>query len=165
MKVYLDNDVVSAIARDDHQSESSAITSILTAYDEGNLDVVTSEITLREIQQLQGPARPRVERVFRLIEKIPIVRLDELVGMNVQIDRYTCINSPIIDNDPMYDALRAAGVKDVDAQHIFVATKQQCGHFLTCDKGILYRAQMIKTCCGIDVQKPSAFVAAQEWLT
>src|SRR5262245_13434559 len=135
MKVYLDSNVVSSIARDDNQLESDAITRLLKAYDEGKVELVTSEITLREIQQYQGRARPAVERVFRLLQKVPIARWDELVGMNVQTDRYTCINSPIIQNDPMYDALQAEGVKSVDAQHIFVATKQSCIHFVTCDKG------------------------------
>jgi hypothetical protein len=63
----------------------------------------------------------------------------------------------------MYDKLQAASLESVDAQHIFVATKQACISFLTCDKGIRRKAQIIRTLCGIDVQKPSAFASAQGW--
>ena len=94
MKVYLDNNVVSAIARKDHQSELEAITQLLKAYRDGKITLVTSEIALREIQQYQGEARPKLERVFQDLQKVPIVRYDELAGMNVQNDVYTSTNSP-----------------------------------------------------------------------
>ena len=163
MKAYLDNDVVSAIARDDNQLESGAISCLLTAYDEGKIELVTSEVTLDEIKRYHGHQRAPVERVFRLLDKVPIARWDELVGMNVHIDRYTLINSPIIQNDPMYEALLALSLDVVDARHIFVAAKQSCFYFLTCDKGILRRAAEIKTLCGVDAQKPSEFVTTQNW--
>ena len=108
MKAYLDNNVVSAIARDDSPLESHAITRLLKTWKDGEVELVTSEITLREIQQYQGEARPALDDVFELLQKVPIVRWDELVAINVQIDQYTCINSPIIQNDPMYDELQAA---------------------------------------------------------
>jgi hypothetical protein len=163
MKAYLDNNVVSAIARDDTQAESNAISSLLMAYDDSKIELVTSEVTLDEIKQYHGRGRASVERVFRRLEKVPIARWDELVGMNVHIDRHTLINSPIIQNDPMYDALLALGLDVVDARHVFVATKQSCGSFLTCDKGILRRAAEIKALCGVDAQKPSDFMTAQGW--
>jgi hypothetical protein len=163
MKAYLDNNVVSAIARDDTQAESNAIRSLRMAYVDGKIELVTSELTFDEIKKYHGSDRAKVERVFRDLEKVPIARWDELVGMNVHIDRYTLINSPIIQNDPMYEALRALGLGVVDARHIFVATKQSCGYFLTCDKGILRRAAKIKALCGVDAQKPSDFVTAQGW--
>jgi hypothetical protein len=163
MKVYLDNNVVSAIAFNDSPLEADAIARLLKASDEGKVKLVTSEITLCEIQQYRGQTRPALEDVFQGLGRVPIARWDDLVGINVQIDMYTCINSPIIRSDPIYDALRAAGVKSVDAQHVFVAAKQACISFLTCDGGILHRAQTIRTRCGIDVQKPSAFVSAQGW--
>jgi hypothetical protein len=44
MKAYLDNDIVSAIARDDNAPESDAITRLLTVYEEGKIELVTSEV-------------------------------------------------------------------------------------------------------------------------
>ena len=95
--------------------------------------------------------------------EVPIVRWDELVGINTQIDKHTMINTPMIQNDPTYDKLRALGVKTVDAQHVFVAAKRGCTVFLTCDKGILTRGASIAKLCGVTVQKPSDFVATQGW--
>jgi hypothetical protein len=163
MKAYLDNDVVSAIAKDDNVAEADALDRLLKAYDEEKVDLATSEVTLREINDYQGLLRPQVERVFRLLKKVPIVRWDELKGMNIYIDRYTCINQPIIENDPVYTALLALGVKLVDAQHVFVAAKNACDAFLTCDGGILQRTSPIKKLCGLVVQRPSSFVSSQGW--
>jgi predicted nucleic acid-binding protein len=163
MKAYLDNNIVSAIAKDDHPAESEALDRLLKAKDEGKVDLVTSELTLEEIKKYQGPTQPRVERVFRLLEKVPIVQWDQLVGMHSYGDPRTWINTPIIENDPDYSALLALGLEMIDARHIFVASKQACDTFVTCDKGILQRATGIRTLFPLDVQKPSDLVANQGW--
>ena len=163
MKAYLDNDVVSAIAKDDNASESSALDHLLVAYEERKVELVTSEITLEEINAYRGEERALVQRVFRFLEKVPIVRWDELMGVNSYGDKYTWINAPMIQNDPAYDALLSLGLKVVDARHVFVATKHTCDAFLTCDRGILHRAAEIGKLCGVVVQKPSELVAAQGW--
>jgi hypothetical protein len=163
MKAYLDNNVVSAIARDDNAFESSALDRLLSAYEEGKVKLVTSEITLEEIKAYRGPGRPPVERTFRLLEKVPIVRWDELMGVNSYGDKYTWINTPMIQNDPVYDELLSLGLGVVDAKHVFVGAKQSCDTFLTCDKGILHRAADIRNLCGMVVQKPSELVAGQGW--
>jgi hypothetical protein len=54
MKVYLDNDVVSAIAKDDNAAESAALDLLLAAYRDGKVDLVTSTMTLEEIKAYQG---------------------------------------------------------------------------------------------------------------
>jgi predicted nucleic acid-binding protein len=84
MKAYLDSNVVSAIAKDDTPTESDALDRLLAARDAGKVELVTSELTLDEIKRYSGPARKRVERTFRLLEKVPIVRWDELLGMHMQ---------------------------------------------------------------------------------
>jgi hypothetical protein len=163
MKAYLDNNIVSAIAKDDHPADSEALDRFLKAKDEGKVDLVTSELTLEEIKKYQGPMQPRVERIFRLLQKVPIVRWDKLVGMNIYGDASTWINTPIIENDPDYSALLALGLEMIDAQHIFVAGKQACDTFVTCDKGILHHAEGIRTLFPLVVQKPSDLVANQGW--
>jgi hypothetical protein len=165
MKVYLDNNVVSSIVKDDNKSQSYALTRLLEAYEQHKVEVVTSEITLEEIKRCPECFRPPLERTFRLLEKVPVVRWDELMGMNCYGDKYTWINTPMIQNDPLYDALLSQGLEAVDARHVFVATKQTCDVFLTCDNtrrtGILRRAAAIKKLCGVVVQKPSELVAGQ----
>ena len=86
------------------------------------------------------------------------------MGIHSYGDARTWINTPMIQNDPDYTALHALGLKTIDAQHIFVAAKQTCDAFLTCDRGILSRAAEIERRLGLIVRKPSNFVASQEWL-
>jgi predicted nucleic acid-binding protein len=163
LKVYLDNNVVSAIARDDTPSESYSLDVLLSAYEHGKVELVTSEVTLDEIKRYFGRERKVVERTFRLLKKVLVVRWDELIGMNVYGDRYTWINSPIIQNDRMYDDLLKLGLDTTDAQHLFVATKTACAIFLTCDSQVLAKAAGIHKLCGLELLKPSEFVAGQGW--
>jgi predicted nucleic acid-binding protein len=163
VKAYLDSNVVVSIVKDDAPDQSEALDRLLAAYEEGNVDLVTSELTHKEIKAYQGPMRPPFERTFRLLNKVPTVQWDKLLGVNSQVDKYTMINTPMIQNDPIYAKLLALGVKTADAQHVFVAAKNACAAFLTCDGGILRRGPDIGTLYRVTVQKPSDFVAAQGW--
>jgi hypothetical protein len=162
VKAYLDNNVVSSIVKNDTPDQSDALNRLLAAHAGGKVSLVTSEVTHREIQDYQGDRAP-FEQTFQRLNNVPIVRWDELQGINVQIGQHTMINAPIIQNDPLYDNLLALGLETVDAQHVFVAAKNACAVFLTSDKGILTRAAKIATLCGVTVQKPSDFAAEQGW--
>ena len=167
MKVYLDNNVVSSISKDDNKTQSDALTRLLEAHEQHRVQLVTSEITLEEIRRCPEAYRPPLERTFRLLEKVPVVRWAELVGINTYGDKYTWINTPMIRNDALFDALLSLGLEAVDAQHIYVATKQTCAIFLTCDNSrrtsIIRRAAGIEQLCGMVVQMPSQLVAAEGW--
>jgi predicted nucleic acid-binding protein len=164
MKVYLDNNIVSAIAKDDTPKESDAIDLLLQAFGNGRVDLVTSELTLMEINAYQNKAKRRiVERTYQLLARVPIIRWDDFIGMHSYGDQRTWITTPMIQNDPDYAALLALGLDVVDAQHLFVAIKNACGAFLTCDGPVLYHAAAIKTRFGLLVQQPSDFVASQGW--
>jgi predicted nucleic acid-binding protein len=164
VKVYLDNDVVSAIAKDDTPKESDALNRLLQAWDDKKVDLVTSEVTLREIKAYQDELKRRlVERTYRLLAKIPIIPWDELAGMHSYGDQRTWISTPIIQNDPDYAAVLALGLKVVDAQHVFLAVKHMRDVLLTFDRGVLHRAPAIEKRFGLVVQTPSAFVASQGW--
>jgi hypothetical protein len=164
MKVYLDNNIVCAIAKDDYPAESSALDRLLKVMEKGKVDLVTSELTLQEIQRYQGPERAPWERTFRLLEKVKVVRWDELVGMHSYGDARTWITTPLIENYPEYGGLLKLELEDTDAQHVYIAGKQACDTFLTCDKGILRRAADIKNIFPpLTVQKPSQLVASQGW--
>ena len=163
MKAYLDNNIVSAIAKDDTAAESDALDRLLVAQDAGKVELVTSELTLDEIKRYSGPARRQVERTFRLLEKVPIVRWDELLGIHSYGDSGTWINSPLISNNPLYESLLRLGMTTIDAQHVFVSAKQACIAFLTCDGGVLSRADGIRELCGVAVQRPSLLVNNEGW--
>jgi hypothetical protein len=54
-------------------------------------------------------------------------------------------------------------LKAVDAQHVFVAARNTCEAFLTCDGDVLHHSAAIgKLCGGLVVQKPSDFIAATD---
>jgi hypothetical protein len=143
MKVYLDNDVVSAITKEDNPAESDALDRLLAAYGDGKVDLVTSTVTHKEIESYQGPQRPVIKRIFRLLKEAP----------------NACI--PMIRHDPLYDDLLKHGLDDIDAWHVFVAAKNGCQVFLTCDRLIHHYDAAIRNICGLVVQKPSDFVASQ----
>jgi len=70
---------------------------------------------------------------------------------------------PIFQDDPLYKALQELGLEVMDARHIFVAAKQGCDAFITCDGGVLSRANKIRALCNLFVQRPTEFVASQGW--
>ena len=159
MKAYLDNNIVSAITKDDNRPESVAIDRLMIAYEADKVELVTSQLTLDEIQSCPAAYRPPLERTFRLMQKVPLVRWDELLGMNSYGDQGTWISSPRIQNDPLFDQLLKCGLAVMDARHVFVAARNSCDSFITCDGGIIARAAQIAKLCAILVEKPSAFVA------
>jgi hypothetical protein len=67
----------------DHESLSrqqhrlSNLDRLLKAMEEGKVDLVTSELTLQEIQRYQGPERAPWERTYRLLDKVKVVRWDQ----------------------------------------------------------------------------------------
>lgn len=69
LKAYLDNNAVSAIAKDDTPSESAALDGLLLAQEQGKIDLVTSDLSLEEIKNYVGRRRTLTERTFRLLEK------------------------------------------------------------------------------------------------
>jgi hypothetical protein len=163
-RAYLDNNIVSAIAKDDEPTESEPLDRLLAAWRRQKVDLVTSELTFVEIRRYQDMRlRPAIERIFRMLEKVETVRWDKLVGMHSCGDARTWITTPLIENDPEYSALLALDLKIGDAQHVFVAAKQACRAFLTCDRGVLHHAPDIQKRFGLVVQKPSIFVASQGW--
>src|SRR5260370_35033664 len=70
------------MARDDMPSESEALNRLLAASSEGRVALVTSEITLREINGYQGLMRPQLEQMFEMLKKVPAVSWDDLGGVD-----------------------------------------------------------------------------------
>ena len=164
MKAYLDNNVVSSIVRNDMESQSDALSRLLEAHEVGKVQLVTSEITLSEIKRAPAKQRPPLERIYRLLQKVPIVQWEELIFIT---NDGTGNNWPVIESDHLYKGMLSLGLEVADARHLFVATRQSCEVFLTCDNtpgtGILRGAADLKTLCDIAVQRPSEFVGAHGW--
>ena len=160
MKAYLDNDVVSAIAKDDTAGESDALDRLLAAGGDRKVELVTSELTLDEIKRYSGPARKQVERIFRLLEKAPVVRWDELRGMHSYGDSKTWITSPLIQNDPRYDSFaeaRRSTLSTCSSQLSRPATPFSLATGRDCPRRGYSEA------CVVAVQRPSVLVHSEGW--
>jgi hypothetical protein len=145
---------------------ADALRRLLRAKDEGKVRLVTSELTHTEIKAYyQGSKREGLAETFQRFEKVEVVPSDQLIGMQSYGDSRTWISMPIIEKHPDYKMLRELGVKPVDAEHVFVASRHDCDAFLTCDGGILHydRAAAIEKRFAMFVQRPSVFVASQGW--
>ena len=114
-KVYLDSNIVSAIAKDDIPTESEALNRLLQAWDDKKFDLVTSEVTLWEISAHQDELKRRlVERTCRRLAKAQIIRWYELAGMRSYGDRHTWISTPMTTEDMLKELAERAdrlGVK------------------------------------------------------
>jgi hypothetical protein len=78
--------------------------------------------------------------------------------MHSYIDRYTCINYPLIEDDPVWSKLRTLGLDETDAHHLMVAVKAGCAVFLTIDSDFIFRKRKIRTELNIDVMRPSDLI-------
>jgi hypothetical protein len=89
----------------------------------------------------------------------------KLLGFNIQITQYTCINSPII-SDVQDEAIRTElmklGLEQRDAEHITQAVCNNCDVFLTRDEDSIitpYRLRLEQKFAGLKIRLPSELIA------
>ncbi len=144
MKVYLDTNVVSSIARGDMPVDVvGALMHLLELKDAGSLELVTSEVALQEINSYKGNDERILNVVYRLLEKVRPAPTVPLIGFP----------RSLFFPDPIYSQLRAF-LEEKDALHVFQAIKNRVNVFLTLDGGILARKGEIKR-WNMDVLKPN----------
>jgi len=155
MRLYLDNNIVAAIARRQQPSQAEALNYLLQAYENREVLLATSDITRDEIQRAPQRHQAPLNDTFDRLAKVPIVRWEDL-------DHITSDgmgnNWPVLEKDQLYQCLLTLGLELIDAQHVFVAARTSCNAFLTCDGVILHHRNAIKDLCGMVVQRPSDFV-------
>jgi hypothetical protein len=158
-KVYADNNVICAIGKHDMRDpgEASPIAIISAMFDAGQLPLYASNVTKEELDPWQGDKKPVVLQLYDLLPKVPRVERQELLGIHVYSDLYTCINSPMIEDHPLWLKLRTFGLKEFDEHHLMVAILAGCDVFLTCDKGDFgpRRSQLAKAFPLIQILWPS----------
>lgn len=160
-KAYLDNVLVSAIYSDDQPSESAAIDKILEAYDQGRLDLVTSQVTNDEIDQCPEDWKKKHSRTYCLLEKVQFVEAQDLKGYNSQADPFGGFtSSPRMDDHPTWARLLQIGLDEMDAHHVMLAIENRCNWFLTCDKKTIlkYRTEIETEFPPIKLMLPSELV-------
>ncbi len=165
MKVYLDTNVVSAIAREDFPpDEMRALKQLLELSNTGKIELRASEVARREIESYKGEDKRTVEIVYLLLQKIPFVEDHEVLGFHNQWDQWGGGGSfPLVADDPISSELQKIDVERRDAHHLLVAIRAGCDVFLTFDeRTILNRREEIEwrlsQIHNIRLMKPSEFV-------
>ena len=161
-KVYLDNNVVCGVTKDDLPAgEPEALTELLKLHSEGKISVVTSEVTRQEMETWRGENRPPAERVFYLLAKVEFIADQTLLGFHNQWDRMGGCSVPLVEDDPDSRQLRGIGLDRTDAHHVMLAIRNGCAYFITCDtKSILkYRSAVEAQYPSVKLMKPSELVA------
>jgi predicted nucleic acid-binding protein len=163
MKAYIDTDIVLALAKGDIPDEMEPLLRVLEACDQGKGQILTSSLTGTELDKYRGTAPPAVRAIYLLVRKVPTISAQTLLGIDVTGDARTWVNSPVLQNNPIWEHLLSIGVEDMDAQHLLAAVKADCGTFLTCDGGILHRAKDIAGAYKVSCTRPSELVKKLGW--
>ena len=165
MKVYLDNDVVSDLARRRVPIELAAMEKIRAIEKQGKLILVTSEVTRREFNRA-GLSKPEIERVYASLQRVPLVEAHVHTGESSCWDESGGgWSTPIFEDEPSWLRLLKLGIRDIDAHHIIVAIKTGCAIFLTRDgKTILNRKSEVEAEFPIRLYRPSEFLSQAELL-
>src|SRR5262249_3315599 len=142
-------------------AEMAALTPLLQLHSDGNLRVVTSQLTRTEMESWKSPQRSPAERVFLLLQKVEFVQDHTLRGFNNQWGPMGGASCPMIEDDPVSSALWKIGLDRTDAHHVMLAIRERCNYFITCDrKSILkYRASIEAQFPPLRVLKPSELLA------
>lgn len=128
-KVYLDTCIISGLAKEDlPQKEQDALFQLLDLHDRGELSLVTSYITLTELEKIPAEFRRRHEIFFRLIKKIPVSRA---IWVN---DKWTLVVGGGKRVDPLFTRLKTILPDENDVYHVFQALKSNCFYFVTTDR-------------------------------
>ena len=159
MKVYVETSVLSAVARREPEYWP-ALLRLPKLFEERSIQVVTSEVTLKEIERIPDEYKVPHEWLYFFLKKDPFVAEQSLAGFNISIDRTTLICSPRHEEDDIFRKLfRQIGLEHVDAHHLTVAIHNRSDVFLTCDRRtILNKRAQIEEEFSIRVMLPPELV-------
>ncbi len=162
MKAYLDNNVVSGLARGDLQPamELEAAKAIVRAAQRGVLEIVTSAESHREQDRAADPSVRAVLQGKR--DQVPRMSDDhKILGFSQNTDPYGgYVVAPLVTDvvdETLLAQLQGAGLKRADAYHIMYAAHGRCDWFVTLDEhDILPKKTDIETLCApLRVVRPS----------
>lgn len=162
MKVYLDTVIVSALHRE-HQGadENAAIRELVAMFFKGELQLVKSMVVRREVNRTpHALTREKIAEWEKLFADIPYSDDTRLSGFHKPImsqrpsDTGSC--HPILEDEDVPRQLRNQGISRDDAHHIWLAVRDNCDVFLTCDgKSILNRRTNVENAFPIRLMRPT----------
>lgn len=128
--VYLDTCIISGLAKEDlAEKEQDALMDVLRLYKKGKLDLVTSAITMHELEKIPPIARRRHEFIYLLLKDVPVSKAKysnsglTLLGVGGGTKE-----------DPLYSKLKTILPDENDIYHVFHALKSNCEYFVTTDR-------------------------------
>ena len=144
---YLDNSVVSAKGKREASTELSPLEDLFQRHIRGEIRLVTSEITHREISSYLSSHRTPIETVYLHLQQVPVIEAQRLVGINSYWDVHGGWNSPMIEDDAIWRTIQRIGLDSTDAHHLMVAVRNSCDVFLTLDRRTIlrFREELSKT--------------------
>ena len=162
MKAYFDNTVISAKVKNEFPEEIMALSELLKMSESGTLELVTSEITLREIEQYLGERKDDMKDFYSLFKRVPLIEDHTVLGFHSQWSSQGGGSYPLVQDDPISSSIRKIlkrkkNKNRPDAHHLMVAIKgRECDVFLTFDwKTILRYREEIEEQYAIRVMRPS----------
>jgi predicted nucleic acid-binding protein len=127
LKIYLDTCSIQRPLDDKNQTrivlESEAVLGILAECESGQLELVSSEALLFEINR-----NPHPQRKMYALEVLNLAKITLEVNSVVEQQAKELVK---------------AGLKPLDALHVALATALPCDYFCTCDHQLLKRAKQI----------------------
>jgi hypothetical protein len=127
----------------------------------GTLELVTSEITLKEIEAYCGEMKRDMKDFFALVKKVPLIEDHAVLEFHSQWSSQGGGSYPLVQDDPISSSIRKILQKKKqknrwDAHHLMVAIRGGCDVFLTVDyRTILKYRSQIESKCPIHLMKPS----------
>ena len=160
--VYLDNALVSAVAKQEFWVDLTALSELFRLSAQGAFGLVTSEVTLREIERCRNPqTKIEILSVYDGLAKVTLVEKERLLGFSSNWGEHGGWSNPIIENDSQWLRLRQLGLSDTDAHHVMVAIRAGCSSFLTIDhRSILQKRESVHQEFAIRLERPSEFLAS-----
>jgi hypothetical protein len=153
-KAYIDTCVISGLAKEDiAQEEQTALLNILKAQKSGDLKLVTSDLTRRELENIPSEYRQKHEVIYNLVADVPIAKAFRRdsglmlmgVGGGVRLVKEMAQLTTLLQDEN-------------DAAHIYQSYKNEINHFITVDsRTIISQKEKIEKICGVLVMLPSEY--------
>jgi hypothetical protein len=150
-RAYLDTCIVSGLAKADLAPvEQDAVMYLLQAHKQGELKLVTSEVTAREISQIPEEFRRAHSVVYSLLSDVPTVLLGSTTSLSL-------MGTPGPGReDPMFENLKCLLPDPQDAEHVFQAAQNGVQYFVTVDRStMLKHAAKVESACKVKLVAPS----------
>jgi len=155
---YLDTCIVSGLAKSDLTgADASALLRVLEAWRTGEIELVTSDVTKKEISRIPAEYRAPHLAIYNLLLDVPAAPT-HIAGSRIL---HGTVLSAIWQEDPLFNQLRNLLPDAGDAEHVFQAAKSKMSYLITVDRAsFLKHLAAIQRLCGVRLATPPQFEAA-----